>query len=212
MALSLKEAYRYQNVLSERLDRALIFLNKEGFMTNVEYEHQRSAANPSAKNTTELGEKEEIADGCTPNILLDYIMEVVDEKRRLTLAIDAAKQKAEFRIDAELMDNRTRQALVAALKKTDSFKSKEVSLRATDYCFNNEGNQVSYCYDKKAITTIDFDRNRVKRLKRILTAECDETSKKADMAMLTIQVEIEPRFDLSDTFTESVENYLKDKN
>lgn len=73
----------------------------------------------------------------------------------------------------------------------------------TGYCFNNEGNQVSYRCDVKRVTTINFDRNRIRKMCAELSRKADAVSSALDAALVTTQVDYAAPFDVNDTFAEA---------
>lgn len=78
--------------------------------------------------------------------------------------------------------------------------------------FNGEGNQTTYTYDIKEITTIDFDRNKVKAIASRLRRELDETSTEIDKMMLETSVYYVSIFEIGDDLEEAVTKYLDEKN
>jgi hypothetical protein len=70
------------------------------------------------------------------------------------------------------------------------------------YKFNAEGNQVSYRCDLKKVTTINFDRNKVRSYTAFLNRKADQISAELDKCMVNTEVSYEPPFDVNDTFAE----------
>ena len=70
------------------------------------------------------------------------------------------------------------------------------------YRFNAEGNQVSYRCDLKKVTTINFDRNKVKKFAASLNKQADTISAELDKCLVNTEVAFEPPFDVNDTFAE----------
>ena len=56
--------------------------------------------------------------------------------------------------------------------------------------------------------TINFDRNKLRRLCSDLSRQADETSRALDAALITAQVDYEPPFDVNDTFADAFEQFL----
>ena len=75
----------------------------------------------------------------------------------------------------------------------------------TGYRFNNEGNQVAYRCDVKRVVTINFDRNKIRKLCGDLSRKADEVSNALDGAL------VNAHFDVNDTFAEVFEDYLEGK-
>lgn len=61
----------------------------------------------------------------------------------------------------------------------------------TGFRFNNEGNQVSYRCDVKKVVTINFDRNKVRKMCADLSKKSDEISGQIDAAVVNTQVAYE---------------------
>ena len=74
--------------------------------------------------------------------------------------------------------------------------------------FNNEGNQVSYRCDVKRVTTINFDRNKIRKMCADLSKKSDETSAALDAALVNTPVEYEAPFDVNETFAEAFEAHM----
>ena len=85
--------------------------------------------------------------------------------------------------------------------------SRELSARLK-YQFNNEGNQVSYRCDVKRVTTINFDRNKIRKMCADLSKKSDETSAALDAALVNTPVEYEAPFDVNETFAEAFEAHM----
>ena len=77
------------------------------------------------------------------------------------------------------------------------------------YRFNAEGNQVSYRCDAKRVTTINFDRNKMRSRLSELNRKSDEVSAQLDRCMVNLEVAYEAPFDVNDSFPTVFENYLE---
>lgn len=202
----LKEAFRYQNFLSNLIDRAATYLNNTSYITKTTEEHLRKKVNPDAENETiEVQVDRPIS--CDNNQLVAFIQHLMDEKEKLTSAISAAKRNCDVDIDAELANNRTRQRISFVLDSMAHQRSSESMVRGTSYKFNSEGNQVPYSYDVKRVTTIDFDRNKVKGICRALTQKSDDVSTRIDKVMVELQVNYEPEFSINDSLEDTIEQF-----
>lgn len=195
----LKEAYRYQNFLTEQISNAEAILSQYGFYTTTKETHYRKKSNPEAgEDETVVVDKPIICD-FTPNELIDFLAKALAEKEKLFNAIADAKKKTDVDIDSSLAMNKVRQKAVQVLTRMDSAKDIENKKKGTDYKFNADGNQVSYNYDVTSVTTIDFDRMNVRKLVQKYNKEIDETSAKLDLLELTTEVDFEPTWDVHDT-------------
>lgn len=199
----LKEAYRYQKFLTGLIQSAEYYLYKREFVTTVEQYHERKKSNPDAENETI--QKENLTKSSvdfTANDLLRFIPELLDEKEKLSVAINKAKDTTEIDIDASLSMNKQKQEFIRVLNDMNSKKSCEKTITGKGYKFNVNNEQVPYIYDVVEKTTIDFDRNTVKALIKKYSKETDHVSTMLDRIVLTTQVDFEPKYDINDTLEE----------
>lgn len=199
----LKEAYRYQKFLAGLIQSAEYYLYKREFVTTVEQYHERKKSNPDAENETI--QKENLTKSSvdfTANDLLRFIPELLDEKEKLSVAINKAKDTTEIDIDASLSMNKQKQEFIRVLNDMNSKKSCEKTITGKGYKFNVNNEQVPYIYDVVEKTTIDFDRNTVKALIKKYSKETDHVSTMLDRIVLTTQVDFEPKYDINDTLEE----------
>lgn len=199
----LKEAYRYQKFLSQMIQSAEYYLYKKDFVTTVEQYHERKKSNPDAEN--EIVQKENLTKSSvdfTANDLLRFIPELLEEKEKLSIAINKAKNTTEIDIDASLSMNKQKQEFIRVLNDMNSKKSCEKTITGKGYKFNVNNEQVPYIYDVVEKTTIDFDRNTVKALIKKYSKETDHVSTMLDRIVLTTQVDFDPKYDINDTLEE----------
>lgn len=199
----LKEAYRYQKFLAGLIQSAEYYLYKREFVTTVEQYHERKKSNPDAENETI--QKENLTKSSvdfTANDLLRFIPELLDEKEKLSVAINKAKDTTEIDIDASLSMNKQKQEFIRVLNDMNSKKSCEKTITGKGYKFNVNNEQVPYIYDVVEKTTIDFDRNTVKALIKKYSKETDHVSTMLDRIVLTTQVDFDPKYDINDTLEE----------
>lgn len=199
----LKEAYRYQKFLTGLIQSAEYYLYKREFVTTVEQYHERKKSNPDAENETI--QKENLTKSSvdfTANDLLRFIPELLDEKEKLSVAINKAKDTTEIDIDASLSMNKQKQEFIRVLNDMNSKKSCEKTITGKGYKFNVNNEQVPYIYDVVEKTTIDFDRNTVKALIKKYSKETDHVSTILDRIVLTTQVDFDPKYDINDTLEE----------
>lgn len=204
----LKEAFRYQNFLSRMVDRTTMYLGNCNYITKTTQEHLRKKANHEAEDET----VEVVVDrpfDCTNNQLVSFLEHLMKEKEKLTAAISAAKRTSDIDIDAELANNRTRQKVAGVLADMSKARPSESVIRGTAYKFNGEGNQVPYNYDVKQVTTIDFDRNKVRDASRAMVAKSDEVSTSIDKLMVELVVEYDPEYSVNDSFEDIVAQFIE---
>lgn len=209
--MNLKEAFRYQNYLGTLFASANSFLRGKQNLVRIQQEHQRKSANPDAQDEVLDATPERIyaQDNGT---IINFMKAVMDEKHALSLAINKAKAACPIDIDAETSYNTMRRSVVGVLDYIGSIKPSEAKLQGSDFKFNVTGEQVLYYYPIKAITTIDFDRNKVKSLGKRLAKEADETSTALDRCMIEITVDFCPTFDVSDSVEDALEAFEEQQN
>lgn len=208
----LKEAFRYQNFYSDLIDNCLSYLSMPTNVTNRVRTHLRSATNKDAENETIVMPKFTTFENpeIKTNTVVRLLMDLYEQKSKLTNAISEAKSSASIDIDSEIAINKTRQQIVSALTRMAKIQSKENDTTGTGKKFNSDGNQVDYTYDVHEVVTIDFDRNMVKAMAKKLNEESDRTSAAIDMANITVEVNFTPKYELDDTFEDCLDKILSD--
>ena len=68
---------------------------------------------------------------------------------------------------------------------------------------------MSYKCDVKRVTTINFDRNLVRKYAAELSKQSDEVSIQLDQALVNSKVEYEAPFDVNDTFADVFDGFTK---
>lgn len=118
-----------------------------------------------------------------------------------------ARDFSRVSVHAAISMNGKKQGFINILKMMNRQKSSESTIQGSGYRINSvDGNQMRYFYDVDRVTTIDFDRNNVKGLIKKYAKDCDDTSAKIELTMITANVEINPRWDMNDTFEDIIEN------
>jgi len=201
--MNLKEAFRYQNKLQKLMDEASNILCRDRNITKVENTHLRHKVMTEVEDETTVETPDtEYADQITNVVIL--LMYLLDLREKLSAAIRSAKQGLEIDFDGEVSLNSKRQDYARLFKHMGEIRSSEVIMpgMGSGYRFNAEGNQVSYRCDLKKVTTINFDRNRVKKFAASLNKQADAISAELDKCLVNTEVAFEPPFDVNDTFAE----------
>lgn len=201
--MNLKEAFRYQNKIQRLMDEALMVLNRDKNVTKVENTALRHKVNPEATDETTLETPEtEYAEQITDITVL--LMFLLDERERLSSAIRTAKQGMDMDFDGEVSLNAKRQDIAGAFRRMSELRASENLLpgAGVGYKFNAEGNQVCYRCDLKKVTTINFDRNKVRAFAAQLNKKADQISAELDKRMVNTEVSYDAPFDVNDTFAE----------
>ena len=114
-------------------------------------------------------------------------------------------------MDSEVSLNSKRQELSRLLGRMSDLRGSEVVIPngGTGYRFNADGNQVSYRCDVKKVTTINYDRKKVRNHLAALNRKIDAVSVELDRCLINSSVEYEAPFDVNDSFAEVFEAQLE---
>ena len=143
--------------------------------------------------------------------LSKFLLYLLSEKERLSEAIKTSKDALDIDMDSEVSLNALRQNIARTFKHMNDLRGSEqiISNGGTGYRFNTDGNQVSYRCDVKRVTTINFDRNVIKKELAALNRKSDETSAKLDLCLVTSSVAYDCPFDVNASFAEAFETFLQ---
>lgn len=207
--MNLKEAFRYQNKLQRLMDEAGVILSRDRNVTKVENTALRHKVNPETEDETTLEMPDtEYAEQITQ--IAVFLMFLLDQRERLSRAIRAAKQSLDIDFDGEVSLNAKRQDIAAIFRHMGEIRCSENLYPGggVGYKFNAEGNQVSYRCDLKKVTTINFDRNKVRAFASGLNKKADQISAELDRQMVITEVSYEAPFDVNDTFAEVLQWHI----
>jgi len=203
MAIILKEAFRHQNFLDRLMSSADYYLrDNRNVMVNTE-KHLRSKVQPTVDDVTKDSKTERELQ-ISPNVVISFMKKVLAEKERLSTAINNAKTQHCPNLDMNIATNKSRQRVVSSLKRLAALRNRKAMTKGSDYCFNNEGNQVQYFYDVEVVSEIDFDMANVKKTISSLSADSDAMSNTIDYWLSSVPVDYEPFFDINSSFEELV--------
>ena len=201
--MNLKEAFRYQNKLQRLMEEAVDILHRERNVVKVEQTALLHKVNPDADDETTLEPADTVyAEQITDIAVL--LMFLLGERERLSGAIRKAKQSMDMDFDGEVSLNARRQEIAGIFRSMAQLRSGETLIPngGIGYKFNAEGNQVSYRCDLKKVTTINFDRTKIRNYAAALSRRADQVSAELDKRMVITEVPYEPPFDVNDTFAE----------
>lgn len=207
--MNLKEAFRYQNRLLGLMSEAQGILSWDKNVTKVENTALRHKVNPEAEDETTLETPEtEYADQITQ--VAAFLMYLLRQREALSHAIRQAKQTMDIDFDGEVSLNAKRQELAGIFRHMGQLRSSETLTPGggVGYKFNAEGNQVCYRCDLKQVTTINFDRNKVRAYAATLSQEADRVSAELDKRTVNTQVDYVPPFDVNDTFADVLQWHI----
>ncbi len=206
--MNLKESFRYQNKLQTLMENAQRILGMESNITQVKNTYLRHKVNPEAEDeTVEIAPESEFSGQITE--IVKFLIFLLNEKEKLSLAVRAAKNAQPIDMDSESGLNAVRQSIARTLRTMNELRSSEqiIASGGTGHKFNAEGNQVSYRCDLRKVTTINFDRNVVREKLRELNRRSDEASAQLDLCLVTAKVDYEPPFDVNSSFAEAFEEF-----
>lgn len=201
----LKEAFRYQNVLSAWADQVGMILSDATNTTDTKRTYLFSKAKAGMEDVTEqISSRENVTE------LVEFAAEIIRERYHVALAIQVAKRTAAVDIDVETSANSYRRNLLYVLRRMTSIRGSEVMIRGggSGYTFNNDMNQVEFKCDVTEVKTINFDRNKVRTLVKTLEAKVDSVSTKIDKALVNTIVDYEPVFDMNESLEDAFAAWL----
>ena len=208
--MNLKDAFRAQNKLQVLMDEASCILQDRDNTLKVTTTHLRSKVMPEAQDVVvEDSAPSEYTEHI--NQVAAFLMAMLAEREKLSAAICAAKSKLPLDMDSETGLNRTRQSLAEVFRRMAVQRNSEVVVAngGSGYRFNGEGNQVSYRCDAKRVTTINFDRNKIRGMAPELGRKADEVSAKLDQCLVNTAVDYALPFEINDSFDVILSDFIQ---
>ena len=208
--MNLKDAFRAQNKLLTLMNEASAILQDDGNILKVTTTHLRSRVMPDAQDAVVVRQApSEYADHI--HAVAAFLMAMLAEREKLSAAICAAKAKLPLDMDSEVGLNRVRQTLAETFRRMTALRNGETVLPdgGTGYRFNGEGNQVVYRCDAKQVTTINFDRNKVRGMAAELGRKADETSAALDRCLVNTEVDYALPFEMNDSFDAILSDFIE---
>lgn len=207
--MNLKDAFRVQNKLQLVMTQALDILEDHRNILKVKTTHLRSKVMGDAQDVVvEENAPSEYAGHA--NEIAGFLMAMMEEREKLSVAIRAAKRALSLDMDSEAGLNRQRQALARVFRGMTALRNSEKTIAGggSGFRFNGEGNQVTYRCDAKQVVTIDFDRNKIRALAASLGKKADECSIEMDKYLVNTQVDYVPPFDVNDSFDTILTDFM----
>ena len=208
--MNLKEAFRFQNTLQNLMGDAKKILDDRRNITQTKNTYMRSKVVADAEDEITFDDipEPEYAEKITA--VTEFLIYLLDEKERLSKAIMETKKSLPIDIDSEVSLNSYRQEMASLLRRMADTRSSEnvIYNGGLGYRFNAEGNQISYKCPVKKVVTINFDRNKVKKMLADLDKKSDSVSVELDKCLINYEVSYEAPFDVNDSFANVFEKYL----
>ena len=207
--MNLKEAFRYQNKIEQMMAEARAILSCERNVIQVESTNLRHKVNPEVEDETTVDVPETEYADCITEIAA-FLMYLLGQREQLSAAIRSAKTGMDMDFDGEVSLNTKRQNIAETFRRMTEIRSSEKLYpgMGVGYKFNAEGNQVSYRCDLKKVTTINFDRNKVRSYATALSKKADQVSAELDKRMVITEVGYDAPFDVNDTFAEVLQWHM----
>lgn len=216
MLMSIKEACRYQNFLESNIRSLTFYINNVSNAVRIKELHLKSRSNPKVEDEEKDMTIERQFD-CSVVDISYLIKQLIEEKLKLSLAIDDAKKNLKLNwmengvnltLDSAVEYAKKIRDLSNNLKSLVNLKSQKSNKVDRAYTFNAEGNQTSYIYDVEVETEIDFDRTVAVKLYKSLLDKADTLSSEIEKGMLIDSVNYEPLYSVHDSLNEIVEAYI----
>lgn len=205
--MNLKEAFRYQNFLDRIFGAACISIEKRDHCLTQTRNHLYNKVNPDMENVKEEVKTEE--DFFANDDVIQAMLFLIEEKEKLSIAINKAKESVDMDIDAAVSVNKYRQLLnksVAFMMRLNPCTRIETGIAQK---FNSTGDPVDYKYDVEVTSVEAYDRKAAKKIMKEVISEADKTSAAIDFVKVNTTVDYTPVFDVNDSFEDVMNTFLE---
>lgn len=208
--MNLKEAFQTQHAFDKLSNHAKVYLSEDDNLMIVKERHFRSKVAPDQPDetldVTDYDSKTFPTEG-----VIRFLVRLLEERDKLSGAIHATKSQMSFDLDTAVDVNRRRRSLASTLNDLVKQQSSRSVLKneGRGYVFNKDGNQTEYRYDIERIETLDYDRDKVRKLLKDFYAEADKMSTEIDLALLNTQVDYELPFNISGDYDTVIEDFIE---
>lgn len=205
--MNLKEAFRYQNFLDRIFGAACISIEKRDHCLTQTRNHLYNKVNPDMENVKEEVKTEE--DFFANDDVIQAMLFLIEEKEKLSIAINKAKESIDMDIDAAVSVNKYRQLLnksVAFMMRLNPCTRIEKGIAQK---FNSTGDPVDYKYDVEVTSVEAYDRKAAKKIMKKVISEADKTSAAIDFVKVNTTVDYTPVFDVNDSFEDVMNTFLE---
>lgn len=210
--MNLKEAYRYQNVMTEVLTEAISTLSHEYVVTTRKCTNLLSKVDKDMQDESYVDQPVRMTFSHLDKVteLAEFAMYVLKEKETLARAIRDAKAHSQIDMDAQVGLNALRQRVAKTLRGMNAYKTEERTILkgGRGYRFDANGNQVEFLCDQTVVRRINFDRDKVRKMMDKIENESNMISTLVDSELVNSEVYFAPSFSVNDSFEEMFEHYL----
>ncbi len=205
--IALKEAFRHQAFLQRLQGDCYVLLDDKDFYTKKTEKHLRAKVLPGQEN-----EEIDISEPRrhTVDEIIRFYRYLLDEEEILARAVHQARMTMEYDLYTAIISNKSRRRFASVLKQATEFETQQTTRKGggTGYVLDKDGKPATFSYDVETVTTIDFDRNKVKKESQKIFAASEKTSLEIDRAMLAEVVDYEPKFDPNDSMQNVLDDFL----
>lgn len=204
--MNLKEAFRYQNFLDITFRAAAMSIQVREHCLTQTREHLCSKVNPEAHDFLEEVKTEE--EFFKNDDVIKVMLFLIEEKKKLSIAINDAKKSIDLDIDAAVTVNKYRQQLGRSISYMMKFKQSSHIDTEIGHKFNVAGDPVDYKYDVKVENSEAYDRDFAKKSMKEVISEADKISTEIDAVKVNTEVDYNPVFDVNDSFEDVMNAFL----
>ena len=204
--MNLKEGFRHQNFLDNMFKAAAMSIQTREHCLTQTREHLCSKVNPEAQDFLEEVKTEE--EFFKNDDVIKAMLFLIEEKKKLSIAINDAKKSIDLDIDAAVAVNKYRQQLSRSVLLMMRFKPSTRIDTEVGHKFNVTGDPVDYKYDVKVKNSEAYDRDFAKKSMKEVIAEADKISTEIDAAKVNTEVDYVPVFDVNDSFEDVMNTFL----
>ena len=208
--VTLKKSFEIQNYLTQLLNSALNILSYNDNITTTKQNHLRTKSYKDATDE-EVVVKKNLEIPYSVNQLIAFVDILMSEMDKLSVAINKGKCHDEKYFDAMIAMNNKKRSVLRRYEVMAQLKPTETVVKGIGEKFNEAGEQVTYKYDIEQVTTIDYDRNEIKKKVSKLRKELEETSDAIDAMQLSVMVDYEPIFEIGESLEDVIENLVRDR-
>ena len=208
--VTLKKSFEIQNYLTQLLNSALNILSYNDNITTTKQNHLRTKSYKDATDE-EVVVKKNLEIPYSVNQLIAFVDILMSEMDKLSVAINKGKCHDEKYFDAMISMNNKKRSVLRRYEVMAQLKPTETVVKGIGEKFNEAGEQVTYKYDIEQVTTIDYDRNEIKKKVSKLRKELEETSDAIDAMQLSVMVDYEPIFEIGESLEDVIENLVRDR-
>lgn len=208
MSLNLKQSFKHQNKLSELIDSLTSHLSWSENVSNITELHKKEKVIESKSDETITREKNLKYD---TDDVVKTLLTLVDEKCKLTHAINCAKVYTDKDIDGIIASNIIIRKALRPLKVMCSLKETTKIKNGKDYSFNVEGNQMPFIYEIEEISKPDFNQSELKKVVKEYESQLEEDSNMIDEIYVSTKVDYTPIISDNDTLEDVIESITSKK-